>query len=130
MCFNPQQEQINKERLIFISLCSDDDRKRINGKMSMQLRDFERLCYLLDSLGLNYFLAELERNHPKLLRLLKEEDLDMKIRTHKRSQSWQDMMAQWFEVFCEQLPSPTMKPYFEQIFKEDYPYVFQKSKNE
>lgn len=130
MCFNLNQEQINKERLIFISLCSDEDRKRINGEINMQLRDFERIGYLLDSLGLNYFLTEFERNHPGLLMLLNEEDLDIKIHARKRSKSWQDMMAQWFEVFCEQLPSPTMKPYFEQIFKEDYPRAFQKEKNE
>lgn len=43
-------EQLEKERTVFLSLCSPHDRDLLTGRIKMTLQDFERLtCFILQN---------------------------------------------------------------------------------
>lgn len=112
-----QAEKIRKERLIFLSLCGEDDGKKITGAMDLQIRDFERIGCLLDMLGLNHFLLEFEMSHSDLLEQLANEiENDVEMGDVRKLKAERNIRQQWLEEFCRQLPSQEMKIYIKELF--------------
>lgn len=112
-----QVEKVRKEKLIFLSLCSERDGKRITGAIDLHIRDFERIVCLLDMLGLNHFLLEFEMSHPDLLEQLANKiENDVKLGDEKKLNMERNIRQQWLEEFCNQLPSQVMRVYIKELF--------------
>lgn len=112
-----RKEQIRKEKLLFLALCSESDRQRINGEQELQVNDFDRICYLLDSLGLENFLLHFENTYGDLLEQLGNQiltsldDLD-----EKGIEQECYTRVQWLQDFCMHLPTPELAEHFKELF--------------
>ena len=42
---------VEKERYLFLAMCSNQDADRVLGKLKMETKDFERLSFLISQLG-------------------------------------------------------------------------------
>lgn len=96
-----ENEKIRKEKLLFLSLCSQLDRDMLQCKREMSLQDFNRIMYLIYNLGFESYYTELSgiyydlfiKDYP-----CKDED-----------------MYKWLEDFCNQLPTDTMKTFIREL---------------
>ncbi len=99
------------EKTFYLSICSADDAQKILGINKMTCEDFERINYIVSSLGLDYFEIELtelfyiqaaelaERTMDSLNEKLPLEDIVMRYES-------------WIEDFIEQIQNPNLQLYF------------------
>lgn len=56
-------EQLERERNMFLSLCSPHDRELLTGRLKMTLQDFERLTYLTMALDYEEYSLDLHKQY-------------------------------------------------------------------
>ena len=66
-------EQLEKERTVFLSLCSPHDRDLLTGRIKMTLQDFERLTYLTMALDYEEYSLDLHKQHLDFTTMLSEQ---------------------------------------------------------
>ena len=112
-----RDKHAEKERLLFLAMCNKHDRKIINEEEKFTVEDFDRIGYLLETLGFDNFGWNFSFGHQELLNELGAQiesevegtiELDLN-ETYKTTHKWG-------RDFCEGLPSNEMKPYFKRIF--------------
>lgn len=112
-------EKLRCERLIFLALCSETDRLLLEENAPVSLLDFERITYLLETLGLSNLCNYLQMNHQDLFEQLAngiEKELSD---TYFNLQIEISRAEQWQTDFCEKLPTEDMKHYMSQLFYID-----------
>lgn len=111
------KRHVEKERLLFLALCSEKDRQLINGKIELNVNEYERICYLLETLGFNDFLLQFELAHEDLLMELGTQiEKDVNMSDELDISEIIDTTNQWLRNFCEELPSPVIKQYIKTLF--------------
>jgi len=116
----PYEERTEKEKLLFLALCNEKDRELINGKEKLNLRDFERMTYLLATLGFNDYLLDFQLEHEDLMvKLVEKIEDDLNRREEADSFVILDIVNRWSRNFCDQMPDCTMKYYMELLFDLD-----------
>lgn len=113
-----QDEQLRKEQLLFLTLCSEEDRQRINGERVLTVWDFERITCLFYNLGLLNYLFAFEVEHSNLIQQLGWEiEQDIKSMNPEKRRLEVQNVIKWLEDFCQQLPSPAMQEHFKELFE-------------
>ena len=121
--FNPEipkkilMQQIKKERLLFLALCSDYDKEILLSEKPLSFSDFERITYLAEVLGLNNYLNHLYNIYPDLLTKLGDSiesvvnspDFDPKEDAQK--------YYIWEKEFTDQLPTEKMRKTIKQLIE-------------
>lgn len=121
---NPQlvkqtrDRQASKEKLLYMTLCSPEDRRKINGDSEMTVHDFERISYLLEVIGLPNFALQFDAQHLELLDKLGKE-IEYDVENTDVQKLWQDKsnLRHCLEDFHNQLPSPILQTYFDELLK-------------
>lgn len=110
------QTQTEKEKRLFLSLCSSSDADLLLGKKPMSVNDFERLYYLIDSLGLEHYSLELALEKGDLMEKLAD-SMDKKLESRSFCLE-KDIKIQetWIHEFLDQLPDEKLKKYIGEIF--------------
>ena len=109
-----------REKLLFLAMCSKRDRKLIEGEENLTIEDFDRIGYLLESLGFDNFGWNFSFAHKELLK-----ELGDKIESEVETPGKLDLnetfetARQWERDFCEGLSSDEMKKYIKRIFNID-----------
>ena len=107
-------------RLLFFSICSLRDRKKLIGEEIMSIRDFERISYLLDALGFYEYKIAFDMEHKDLLEELawniKQEVNRQSIKDEYLLQDKLDVAEYWQENFMNTLPDGAMREYIQEIF--------------
>lgn len=103
-----KENQICKERLLFIALCSDYDRELLISDKEMDLKDFDRIQCLMTNLGLESLHSHFMMEHPELMSTLVNQLEDEKAIKDDRDKKMKEMM-QWYKEFLDQLPSEKMR---------------------
>lgn len=111
-------EQVKKEKLLFLALCSERDRKYINLEADLPPAEFERIVYLLYTLGFQNFLLEFEVEHKDLLSQIGQQIIE---RLEMQSDIDEEMAKadSWQREFCNGLCDPIMRYYVEILFHLD-----------
>ena len=110
-------KKIIKEKYLYLALCSDEDRQRIEGNIEMDIRNFERMSYILETLGLDNFNAYFENKYNDFLtQLAKQIEYAMENETLEDEEKEAECYQQWLCDFSNQLPSPILKDYVNHIF--------------
>ena len=120
-CTTPCFEALTKQqRLLFLSICSLRDRKKLIGEEIMSISDFERISYLLDALGLEEYKIAFDMEHKDLLEELagniKQEVNRQSIKDEYLLQNKLDVPEYWQENFMNTLPDGAMREYIQEIF--------------
>lgn len=114
------EKRVKQQRLLFLSICNLKDRKKLIGEEIMSIRDFERISYLLDVLGLDEYRVVFDMEHKDLLEGLagniKQEVNQQIIMDEYLLQDQLDMVEDWKEDFINELPDKTMRKYIQEIF--------------
>ena len=58
---------VEKERYLFLAMCSNQDADRVLGKLKMETKDFERLSFLISQLGFYSLGMSFDMEHQDLL---------------------------------------------------------------
>lgn len=106
-----------KEQLLFLALCSKKDRKLITGEAELNVHDYERICYLLERMGLNHLLLYFEFEHEDfMMEISKRIEAELECSEKPNLSEEIDLINQWSSDFCNQLPTPVMKHYMKILF--------------
>lgn len=112
------EEQDLKEKLLFLALCPESDRKMIADESLMSAKDLYRISYLLQSLGLeNYASSFLLQSITLLEELGKKLEMNADNITLEEIEKDTKVHIQWLKDFVNQLPSASLKPYVKRIFQ-------------
>lgn len=113
-----KREQVRKERLIFLALCPETDRLLIRGQRELTLDDFNRISYLLESLGLTNYCVTFEMEHSDLLRMAGRDIIEEQRFLDKRQIDVEFCTyIQWIKDFCNQLPTPEITAHLKELFE-------------
>lgn len=114
------EKRVKQQRLLFLSICSLKDRKKLIGEEVMSIRDFERISYLLDALGFEEYKIVFDMEHKGLLEELagniKQEVNRQSIKDEYLLQDKLDVAEYWQENFMNTLPDGAMREYIQEIF--------------
>lgn len=109
-------EQLKKEKIMFLSLCSAHDRDLLTGRIKMTLQDFERLTYLTMALDYVEYSLDLHKLYMDYTNMLSEQleresqilgdypDYYLDLDTTEKYQKWID-------DFCNHIPTDKQKYY-------------------
>lgn len=105
-----------QEKLLFFSLCPEQDIKLLNGEETMTLKDYQRITYLLYSLGLYEYYTEVTMQFHNLL---KQEAafIEESLRTPENCTQKVIECSSWLLEFCRQLPTDKLRHYFYEMFE-------------
>ena len=112
-----RDKHAEKEKLLFLSMCSERDRKLINSEDELTVEDFDRIGYLLETLGFDNFGWNFSFSHQELLNKLGsqiESEVGGLVKLNLKETF--ETTNQWARDFCEGIPSDEMKPYIKKIF--------------
>lgn len=114
------EKRVKQQRLLFLSICSLKDWKKLIGEEVMSIRDFERISYLLDALGFEEYKIVFDMEHKDLLEELagniKQEVNRQSIKDEYLLQDKLDVAEYWQENFMNTLPDGAMREYIQEIF--------------
>lgn len=108
--------QIEKEELLFLALCSESDSKLILNEEPMTVRDFERITYLLQQLGLHNYCIDFGIQHSDLMEELGDQiEYDI---LHDTADADAEMFLRqhWDDAFLEQLPDGKVRRGLKKLF--------------
>lgn len=113
------------QRLAFLSLCGEKDKKILTGKQKMTFADFDRLTYLTDFFELiEYNLeiwkecsAQFEQNFQALQKLCEENDIGVDF---ELSECDFDQNSLWLIDFCRNVPDKANKIFLKEFVKKKY----------
>ena len=103
----------------FLEVCSSYDHDLLTGKKEMTLKDYERITYLVSSLGYSQFLigkymdlaqADEEREE-------REHEIYLEYPEYYEDEGILEEEEKWLEEFLNQLPEKK-REYFEKLIKE------------
>lgn len=107
-------QEAENEKILFLSLCSEKDAKKILNMEEMTCRDFERINYLVTKIGLEKFSYELHKQFE-----LQEAELIENIVQGEPDGYPEEKAAlyeQWLEEFCENIRNENLKLYYKEKF--------------
>lgn len=106
-----------KEKFIFLGLCSEEDRARIEGKKEMDTINYERISYIAETLGFNIFSFYLQNKyHEQFTQLAQKIEYAMQNETPIESEEVAELYDQWLQDFKDQLPTDNLKSFIGNIF--------------
>lgn len=109
--------QIEKEKILFLALCSESDSKLILNEEKMTVRDFERITYLLQQLGLHNYCAAFGIRHSDLLKELgKQIEYDV-LNDTADADTEMFLRKHWDDAFLSQLPKGKIRTYLKKLFE-------------
>ncbi|MCR0264751.1 hypothetical protein MKC73_12680 [[Clostridium] innocuum] len=107
---------MEKEKNLFLALCSPKDAEIIQGKRSPSLEEYEHISYLLDKLGLTDYAVFFQMKHKNLLDKLAEQ-IQTEIETDSIDIECECARYEaWLEAFLSQLPTDRIRHYVRQVF--------------
>lgn len=112
------KRKAEKEKYLYMALCSTKDIEYILGKRILDMVNFERIRYLLFKLGLEMYEVEFTNTYGKLSDELAEKLL-LEIKEGKYdSQERSELTKQWEEDFVMQIHCESIRHYIKKIFME------------
>ena len=108
--------RIRSEQLLFLAICSERDRALLTEEtQEMSLPDFDRITYLLETLGMTFYSTALQMQHPDLLKQLADTIEKEVADPNFDSDKEMNKIDQWRQDFYNQLPTETMKTYIGEL---------------
>ena len=106
----------------FLEVCSSYDHDLLTGKKEMTLKDYERITYLVSSLGYSQYLQFLIGKYMDLAqadeeREEREHEIYLEYPEYYEDEGILEEEEKWLEEFLNQLPEKK-REYFEKLIKE------------
>lgn len=110
------RRNLEKEKNLFLALCSPKDAEIILGKRFPSLEEFERISYLLDMMGLSDYGIFFQMKYDSLLdKVAKQIETEIETDSVDIEREWTKYEA-WLEAFLSQLPTDKIRHYVRQVF--------------
>ena len=107
-----QRSQSQNERLMFLTLCSEQDKAYLNGEQAMSVEDFKRISYVLETIGFTSYLLDFYAENRDMMKRYSIQILDdLRNDSQEKQQQEQSTMKAWLTDFCDQLPSKEIQAY-------------------
>lgn len=113
-------EQLEKERNVFLSLCSPHDHDLLTGRIKMTLQDFERLTYLNMALDYVEYSLDLHRQYIDFTNILSEQlERENQILSgcpdYYLDEDTAEKYQKWIDDFCYHIPADKQKYYRDRL---------------
>ena len=106
----------------FLEVCSSYDHDLLTGKKEMTLKDYERITYLVSSLGYSQYLQFLIGKYMDLAQADEEqEERYLEYPEYYEDEGILEEEEKWLEEFLNQLPEKK-KEHFKQLIEENNSY--------
>lgn len=112
------RRSVEKERYLFLSLCSVRDADKVLGKIKMDANDFERLSFLISQLGFQSFGISFDMEHHDFLEKLGNDIKDDIEQDCVDMEAEQKRISLWENQFIDQLPTKKMKENIRKVFRQ------------
>lgn len=115
------EQLLSYQKEKFLSICSQHDYDLLTGVITMCIKDFERLTYILMALGYSSYQQALERQYPQFDKALAEQserEADI-LEVYPEYYQDEDMYGkyeQWIREFVSHIPSQE-RAYYEELIK-------------
>lgn len=109
-----KSEQLKTEEKLFLSLCNKTDREMLVGKIPMTVQNFERICYIAESMEFEeydiYLMTVWNEQMEQLAHKVVRESLIMEgYPEYPWDEGLLDRREQWLRDFCSQLPNEGLR---------------------
>lgn len=110
----------------FLEICSSYDYDLLTNKIEMTLKDYERITYLVSSLGYSQYLQFLIGKYMDLAQADEEQEereheIYLEYPEYYEDEGILEEEEKWLEEFLNQLPE-NKREYFERLIKESQSY--------
>lgn len=110
----------------FLEVCSSYDHDLLSGKREMTLKDYQRITYLVGSLGYSQYLQFLIGKYMDLAQADEEQEgreheIYLKYPEYYEDEGVFEEEENWLEKFLNQLPEKK-KEHFKQLIEENNSY--------
>lgn len=117
-------KQVEKEKKLFLSLCSEEDRKKLTKEKEMSLHDFLRISHILMSIDLIFYAVELIEIFPELSKQKKEmekrrEEISVDYPDYCEDEGFNDKADTWLLDFCNQIQDEKQRAKFKRKLRLD-----------
>lgn len=116
-------EQLEKERIMFLSLCSPHDHDLLTGRIKMTLQDFERLTYLTMALDYVEYSLDLHKRYMDFTNILSEQlERESQILTgypdYYLDEDTTEKYLKWIDDFCNHIPADKQRHYRDKLYAQ------------
>lgn len=111
-----KEKLIQKEKYIFFALCSDADRVLITGESELDLENFERISYLMQTLGFENLRNHFIMCHSGLLTELGEKIKKENSMSVEEIEKEMRKAILWDRKFIDQITSEKTRNYIKKVF--------------
>ncbi|BFQ96367.1 hypothetical protein DSH65_14505 [Enterococcus faecalis] len=113
-------ELLEKEESTFLSLCSPHDRDLLTGRAEMTLQDFERITYLIMTLGFSVYAHNLHKQYMDFtIQLTEQIDREHEILADYPNYYLDEQVFEkcqrWIDDFCNHIPADKQKYYRDKL---------------
>lgn len=110
----------------FLEICSSYDYDLLTNKIEMTLKDYQRITYLVGSLGYSQYLQFLIGKYMDLAQAdeeqeEREDEIYLEYPEYYEDEGILEEEEKWLEEFLNQLPE-NKREYFERLIKESQSY--------
>jgi hypothetical protein len=106
-----EEKQAEKQFYLFLALCPESDRKLLLSEEKMTVKDFERIQYLIDSLGLETLHCHFLKEHPEMTEALGEKNSSEKELFATDVKGKFNEIMQWQNDFIAQVPESSVRTF-------------------
>ncbi len=104
--------EIEKEQNLFFSLCSLEDRQRLNMEIPMSFHDFLRISCILFYMDFNYYETHINELFPELYRqkehmLMRHNEIMLEYPNYYKDEGVDEKIRNWLTEFCGQIKDKT-----------------------
>lgn len=116
-------EQLEKEKNMFLSLCSPYDRDLLTGHIKMTLQDFERLTYLTMALDYEEYSLDMHKQYIDFTTMLSEQieresEIVADYPNYYLDENTVETYQKWIDDFCNQIPADKQKYYRDKLYAQ------------
>lgn len=113
-----EQQKANYQEKIFILLCNEDDRRRLNHSIPLDINNYERLCCIIDALGFkDYLMMFIHRNTDLESQLISQIDNRLSILNDEIFEKEKREELKWLIEFSNHQGSETLKSILRELFE-------------
>jgi hypothetical protein len=104
-------KQAKKQFYLFLAVCPESDRKLLLSEEKMTVKDFERIQYLIDSLGLETLHSHFLKEHPEMTEALGSKNSSEKELFATDVKGKFNEIMQWQDDFIAQVPESSVQAF-------------------
>lgn len=114
------EEEIKKERELFLSLCSLKDKQKLTGQIPMTYQDYLRIICIIHNMDLSFYEMKISEEFPEFYIMMEEmlerhRDIVEEYPDYYEDEGWYQKERKWLIDFCSQISDKQQQEKYVQL---------------